>query len=192
MFKDLVKLSRSYRGYDESHRIKKEELLEMVDCARYAASSMNRQPLQYYLAWEKEEVDKIYALTKWAKKLPDIKLPHDGMAPTGFIVICQNMLWGDSIATFQKDVGIVAQTILLAAAEMGLGGCMIGNFPAGEMKKILNLKEHQAPLLVVAIGKPAETIVLTEAGPEESVDYYRDENDIHYVPKRRLEDIIIH
>ena len=85
----------------------------------------------------------------------------------------------------------MAQTMLLAAVEMGLGGCMIGNFNAGEVRKTLALPETMAPLLVVAIGEPAETVVLTEVGPDGSVQYYRDENDVHYVPKRSLEDILI-
>lgn len=191
MFKDLVKASRSYRGYDESRCVTRAELLEMVDCARYAPSSVNRQPLQYYLAWEKEETDRLLALTKWARGLPQLELPHKGMAPTGYIVICLNQNWGESVARFQKDIGIVAQTILLSAVEMGLGGCMIGNFHAGDVKEALGLAEHLAPALIVAIGKPAEEIKITEIGSDEAVDYYRDENDVHYVPKRRLEDIII-
>lgn len=191
MLKDLVKANRSYRGYDESRRVTKEELMEMVDCARLAASSVNQQPLQYYLAWEKEEVDRIQPLTGWAKGLPELTLPHKGMCPTAFIVICQNKQIYESLARFQKDVGIVAQTILLAATEMGLGGCMIGSFSAGSVAEALNLPEHLAPLLVVAIGKPAEKIVLTEAQRGESVAYYRDENDVHYVPKRKLEDLIL-
>ena len=77
MLKDLVKANRSYRGYDESRRIEKEELMDMVDCARLAASSVNMQPLRYYLAWEKEEVDKIQPLTGWAKGLPELTLPHE-------------------------------------------------------------------------------------------------------------------
>lgn len=191
MLKDLVKANRSYRGYDESRRVTKEELMEMVDCARLAASSVNQQPLQYYLAWEKEEVDRIQPLTGWAKGLPELTLPHKGMCPTAFIVICQNKQIYESLARFQKDVGIAAQTILLAATEMGLGGCMIGSFSAGSVAEALNLPEHLAPLLVVAIGKPAEKIVLTEAQRGESVAYYRDENDVHYVPKRKLEDLIL-
>ena len=191
MFKDLVKANRSYRGFDESRRVTKEELMEMVDCSRLAASSVNMQPLQYYLAWEKETVDKIQPLTGWAKGLPDLELPHERMCPTAFIIICQNTQVYESLARFQKDVGIAAQTILLAATEMGLGGCMIGSFSAGAVKEALGLADHLAPLLVVAIGKPAEKIVLTEAGQGESVKYYRDENDVHYVPKRRLQDLIL-
>lgn len=191
MIKDLVKKNRSYRGYDENRRVTEEELRELADCARLTASSVNMQPLKYYLAWEKETVDKILALTAWAKGLPELTLPHEGMCPTAFIVICQDTNISDSIAMFQKDVGIVAQTMLLAAVEMGLGGCMIGNFNAGKVKQELGLKENLAPLLVVAIGKPAEDIVLTEVPEGESVAYYRDENDVHYVPKRSLDDIII-
>ena len=117
MFKDIVKASRSYRGYDESYRFSREELEDFVDCARFAPSSVNAQPFRYYLAWEKEEVDRIQKLTNWARALPQMQLPHPGMCPTGFIVICQDLNLGASIPRYQKDVGIVAQTMLLAAAE---------------------------------------------------------------------------
>ncbi len=191
MLKDLIRANRSYRGYDESRKITEEELLELVDCARLTPSSINMQPFRYYLAWEKEEVDKIQALTKWARALPQLELPHPGMYPTAFIVICQDTSVNDSLARFQKDVGIVAQTMLLAATEMGLGGCMIGNFPAATLKEVLALPEKLAPLLVVAIGKPAEKVILTELEEGGDTNYYRDENDVHYVPKRKLEDVVV-
>ncbi|MCD8397433.1 MAG: nitroreductase family protein [Lachnospiraceae bacterium] len=189
--KELVKANRSYRGYDENRRVTREELLEMIDCARLTASSVNQQPLRYYLAYEKEDVDRIQPLTKWARGLPQMELPHPGMCPTAFVVICQDIHVCESLTRFSRDVGIVAQTILLAATEMGLGGCMIGNFSPAKISEALQLPAYLVPLLVVAIGKPAETIVMTEIGPDEPTNYYRDENDVHYVPKRRLEDIVI-
>lgn len=191
MILDLVKKNRSYRGFDETRRVEKEELVQMVNCARLSASSVNIQPFRYYLAWEKEEVDRIQPLTGWARNLPQLKLPHEGMCPTAFIIICQDTKISDSLPRFQKDVGIAAQTILLAATEMGLGGCMIGNFKAGQVKEALKLPENLAPQLIVAIGKPAETIVLKEIEEGEPTAYYRDENDVHYVPKRKLEDVIL-
>lgn len=191
MLKDLVTKSRSYRGYNENRKVTKEELLEMVECARLCPSSVNAQPFCYYLAWEPEEVEKIQALTNWARALPQMTLPHPGKCPTAFIVILQDTTIGESLARYQKDVGIVAQTMLLAAAEMGLGGCMIGNYNAGKVKEALALDEKYAPMLIVAIGEPAEEIVLKEVEPWESMAYYRDENDVHYVPKRKLKDIVI-
>lgn len=191
MFKDMVKRSRSYRGYDESYRFTKEELMDFVDCARFAPSSVNAQPFRYYLIWEKEQVDHFQPLTKWARALPEMELPHKGKCPTAFIVICQDLNIGESKTRYQKDVGIVAQTIILAAAEKGLGGCMIGNYSAEAVKKELSLPENLAPMLIVALGKPDEEIVLTEIEEGESIKYYRDENDVHYVPKRKLEDIVL-
>lgn len=166
--------------------------MELVDHARLSASSINMQPLRYFIAWEKEVVDKIQPLTIWAKGLPELELPHKGMCPTGFIIICQDTDVNDSPVLFVRDVGIAAQSMLLAAAEKGLGGCMIGSFSAKGLRDTLNLKENIKPMLVVAVGKPAETVVLEEVEAGESVKYYRDENDVHHVPKRKLEDVVIY
>lgn len=191
MLLDLVKGNRSYRGYDESRYITTEELTSFVELARLTPSSVNAQPLKYYLVNEKEEVATVQKMTKWAKALPELELPHAGECPTAFIVICQDLNLGESLARYQKDIGIVAQTMLLGAVEIGLGGCMIGNFSASEVSKTLKLAENIAPVLIVAFGKPQEDIVLVEIGEGESHKYYRDSEDVHYVPKRKLEDIII-
>jgi len=186
MIKDLVLKNRSYRGYDESCQLTRDKLEEFVDCARFCASSVNAQPLRYYIAWEKESVEKIQALTHWAAGLPQVKLPHKGKCPTAFIVICQDLQIDANQNRFQRYVGIAAQTILLAAVEQGLGGCMIGNFQAGDLKAALQLGTEIQPMLVVALGKPAEKVVLTQVGADGSTAYYRDEEDVHYVPKRSL------
>ena len=191
MIKELAKKSRSYRGYDESRKISREELLELVDCARFAPSSVNRQPFQYLLAYEQEDLDKIQPLTGWARALPQMKLPHPGKCPTAFIVICQNTDWDPDLNRYLRDVGITAQTMLLAAAEMGLGGIMIGNFSPKKLSEAMALPENIIPMLIVAFGKPDENIVLTEVDTGESLNYYRDEQDTHYVPKRKLKDIVL-
>ena len=147
MLKNLVLKNRSYRGFDESVRISRETLEGFVDCARLCPSSVNKQPLKYFLAWEPEEVEKVQGLTKWARALPDMVLPHPGKRPTGFVVICQDKRIDENLNRYQKDVGIVAQTMLLEAVEQGLGGCMIGNFQAGEVMEVLGLPEEIRPRL---------------------------------------------
>ena len=191
MLKELVLKNRSYRGYDESVAVSRETLAEFVDCARLCPSSVNKQPLKYCLVYEKRMVEKLRPLTRWARALQPTELPRPGHWPTAFIVICQDSQIDPNLSRYMKDVGIVAQTMLLAAVEQGLGGCMDGNFTAGEVGQGLNLKEQYHPLLVVAFGKPQEEIVLTDVPEDGNTNYYRDENDVHYVPKRRLEDEII-
>ena len=190
-FKELVEKNRSYRGYDESYRFTKEQLEDYVDTTRFTASSVNMQPLKYFIAYEKEMVDTIQAMTKWARALPDLDLPYKGKRPTGFIVICQDTNISPNTQRFMKDVGIVAQTILLQATEEGLGGCMIGNFQPEEVSKTLNFSENLVPLLIVALGKPDEDIIIVDVEEDGNTNYYRDEEDVHYVPKRSLKDILI-
>lgn len=191
MLIDLLKKNRSYRGYDGSFRIDRSVLEELIDCTRYTASSVNIQPLKYFAASEPETVALIQPLTHWAGKLKELHLPREGHRPTAFIVICQDMSVSDSPTMFQRDIGIAAQTILLAATEKELGGCMIGSFEKNTLKKVLSLPEQIEPMMVLAIGKPDETVLLTEVGPDGSTDYYRDENDVHFVPKRALKDILL-
>lgn len=190
-FKELVKRNRSFRGYDESYRFTKEQLEDYVDTTRYTASSVNMQPLKYFIAYEKEMVDTIQKMTKWARALPDLNLPYVGKRPTGFIVVCQDINISLNTERFMKDVGIVAQTILLQATEEGLGGCMIGNFKKEEVMETLKLDDNLVPLLIIALGKPDEEIVITEIPESGSTNYYRDKEDVHYVPKRSLGDILI-
>lgn len=190
-FKELVKKNRSYRGYDESYRFTKEQLEDYIDTTRYTASSVNLQPLKYLIAYEKELVDSIQNMTKWARALPNLNLPYEGKRPTGFIIICQDTDIAPNTQRFLKDVGIVAQTILLQATEEGLGGCMIGNYDPDEVSKTLNLRDNLVPLLIIALGKPDEKIVITEVDSAKGINYYRDDEDTHYVPKRSLQDLLI-
>ncbi len=190
MLKDLVLKNRSYRGYDHTYHFTRAELEDYVDHARLCPSSVNKQPLKYYLAWEEEEVAKIQAETRWARALQPTTLPRPGKEPTAFIVICQDDQIDPSLTRYMKDVGIVAQTMLLAAVEAGQGGCMIGNFTAEAVRQVLSLPENLHPLLIVAFGKPDENIVLVDVQNGET-NYYRDAEDTHYVPKRSLQDELI-
>ena len=118
-FKDIVRKNRSYRGYDESRVLTREELVELVDMARLTPSAMNGQPFSYYVACEKEQLEVIQPLTKWAAALPHLNLPREGKRPTGFIVICQNMEISENLQQYKTDLGIVAQTICLGAGYYG-------------------------------------------------------------------------
>ncbi len=191
MLYDLVKKNRSYRGYDHSCRFTRQQLENYVEHARLCPSSVNRQPFRYYLAWEEGTADIVQRETHWARALPEMTLPHPGREPTAFIVICQDDRLDENLNRYQKDVGIVAQTMLLAAVEEGFGGCMIGNFSAGSVREALSLSEHLHPLLIVAFGKPDEEIVLTDVPEDGNTNYYRDGADVHYVPKRTLKEELI-
>jgi nitroreductase len=187
-FADLVLKNRSMRTYDESRKITEEELVSLVELARISPSASNRQPLKYFLSCDDETNAIIQPLTGWAGLLPQMHLPPVGHQPTAFIVILADKTITPNVSHADKDVGIVAQTMLLGATEMGLSGCMIGSFRP-ELKAALDLPENLEVALVIAFGKGEEQIEIVDAG--ESVKYYRDEAGIHYVPKRTLGELII-
>lgn len=89
------------------------------------------------------------------------------------------------------DAGIAAQTILLGATEMELGGCMIGNIKHTQLQEVLNIPDNLEIVLVIALGKPKETVVIEEMKSNDDIKYWRDEQQVHHVPKRQLQDIVI-
>jgi nitroreductase len=186
MFKDLILKNRSYRRFHQD-AIQKDTLLELVELARLSPSAANRQPLKYYLsAGEKNK--EIFDCLSWAGALPDWPGPEEGERPTGYITI---LLDRDIAPQADNDAGIVAQSILLGAVEKGLGGCMFGAVSRPKLKEVLALPEQLDILLVIALGKPKEEIVLKPIGTDGDFKYWRDENQVHYVPKRSTDEIII-
>ena len=186
---DLVKKSRSKRSFDANKKITKDDLLALCDLARNCPAAMNLQPLKYRLVTSEEECAKMIANTRWASSL-EKKLPPIGHEPSGFVVICHDLTVAEQKPIFAIDVGIVAQTMMLGATEMGFGGCIIGSGSPEVIAELLHLPKHLVPALVLGLGVPEETVVLTEARNGE-VRYFRDENDVHYVPKRPLSELII-
>lgn len=184
MIRELLLKNRSYRSFDSSFNISKETLLRFVDNIRYTPSTRNAQGLRFRLCCEKAECAKLLALTKWAGALKDRHFPPKGHEPTAYIVICAEQ------DIFTRDVGIAAQTLMLSAAEEGLGGCMIGSFDTEKVSELLGIPTAQKPRLILALGKPDETVVIEDA-EDNNLTYYRDEQNIHHVPKLKTEDMLL-
>ena len=179
----LLKRNRSFRGYDRSVEVNEDQLKEMVKTVTWVASGMNAQPLRFRLVTG-DEAAKVHPLVKLGAALPEEHLPHPGEEPSAYIVI-------SSIAEVNRivdiDLGIAAQSILLKATEMGLGGIIILNFKPDEVQQALSMERR--PLAVLGIGKPAERIFLMPCNEGDPLAYYR-KDGVHYVPKIKVEDLI--
>jgi nitroreductase len=189
MIADLVKKTRSYRRFNESHEITMDELKQLVDLGRLSASAANRQPLKYILSCDPATNDKIFACIGWAAYLKDWKGPEKGERPSAYIVIL-----GDTTISseFWCDHGIAGQSILLGATEMGLGGCFIGAINKDRLREVLDIAPELTIMLIIAIGEPAEEVVIeSTADTNGNIRYWRDDNGIHHVPKRPLDEVIL-
>lgn len=185
-FKELVLKTRSYRRFRQDVKITPENMEYLIDLARNTPSARNAQPLKYVYSCDPLKNNEIFSCLKWAGALPDWDGPSEGEKPGGFIVmlldteISANPFW---------DPGIALQTIMLGASEMGLAGCPIANIESGRLANLLGLPKHFEICLVLAIGAPGEKVIL-EKFSGENIDYWRDQDGDHHVPKRPLEEII--
>ena len=186
MLNDLVLKNRSYRRFDESFEISEDIVCNLLSLARITPSAANRQFFKFRISTSRYECEKIFPLTAWAGYLKEAA-PKKGERPSAYITIVNDNSLGKGNPI---DIGIIAQTILLAAVECGLGGCMIASFKAEPLKEALSLGGCFDPVLVIALGRPVETVVIEEM-KDGDIKYWRDENQIHHVPKRSLNELII-
>ena len=187
MLKDLVLKSRSYRRFDQSHPIDRQTLLDLVELARLSPTGANKQPLKFYLSNAPEENLNIFGTLSWAGYLKDWR-PQLGEQPSAYIVILGDKRIKEN---FGVDHGIAAQSIMLGAVEKGLGGCMIASISKEALRLLLALPSYYEILLVLALGKPVEKVILEDLGQEGDIRYYRDAEGVHHVPKRSLDTLVI-
>lgn len=188
MFKDLVLKNRSYRRFDESHKISMSELEELAALSRIVPSTANSQAIKLMLINSEEDNRKVFSTLGWAGMLKNWPGPSKGERPTAYIILLGDLSLGKNKLT---DDGIIAQTLLLGAIEKGLGGCMLGNIRRKELFEALQIDPDKYSIdLVIALGKPIETVVIEDMTDPSNNRYYRDANNVHHVPKRPLSELI--
>ncbi len=188
---ELIKKTRSYRRFDEHRHITDEVLLQLIDCARLGGSARNQQPWQYALITSPPLCEVVFPHLGWAGYLSDWKGPVTGEKPTAYIFCLLNRDWlKGSAKEAHFDLGIATQNMLLYAMEKGIGGCRIGAFSpklADQFELPVNLELS----LIIALGYPAEEVVVTDLHEGSDIRYFRNEDDVHIVPKRTSADLIV-
>ena len=187
MIKELILKNLSYRRFFQPERISVDLLREWVDLARNSASARNAQPLKYIISTDESFNAQLFEQLAWAGYLSDWYGPEEGERPSAYMI----MLHDTTIAAnYLCDDGIAAQSILLGAVEAGFGGCIIHAVNRKKIREILTLSEQFEIIQVLALGKPKEEVVLDEI-KNGDVKYWRDGNQVHHVPKRPLDEIIV-
>ena len=187
MLKDLILKNRSYRRFHQEIPVPEDLLREMVEAARLSSSARNMQPLKYMLFSDPADCARIFPTLAWAGYLKDWPGPAEGERPAGYIVQLADL----ELATdWWCDDGIAIQSMLLTAVEKGFGGCIIGSVQREKLQALLEIPERYKILQVLALGKPAEQVVIDPVR-EGEIKYWRDQQGVHHVPKRSLEELII-
>lgn len=188
-FLGLAKSSRSYRRFDESRPVSREQLLMLVEAARFAPCARNAQELRFHVVADADERARVFRHLRWAAALKDWNGPEPGERPGGYVVI---LAPEPSVKTALHgyDAGMAAQTILLAARTLGLGGCVVKSFDQGLLAELRVADPGLDASLVLALGVPAEQVVLEPADTPHGLAYWREPDGSHHVPKLSLEELL--
>lgn len=187
MLKDLILKNRSYRRFFQDTPVNMDTLKELIGLARLSASGANKQPLKYILSCNRKTNAQIFDQLTWAAALKDWPGPAEGEKPAAYIII----LADKTVGMAGVDHGIAATNILLGAVEKGLGGCMMGSVKKDQLRKTLNIDDQYEILLVLAIGKPKDTVIIEDLEPGSGSQYWRDDKQTHHVPKRTTGELIL-
>lgn len=189
-FAELVRSSRTKRRFDQSKPVSRETLEGLVDVARFAPTGNNTQTLRFHLVSGKEACAKTFGHLKWAALLKDWDGPAEGERPGGYVLIlAPEKAVSSPIRCY--DAGIAAQTIMLAAAAEGLGGCILKNFDRTLIDEVGLADSGLAVSLVCALGTPVEKVVLEPATTEHKLAYWRKKDGSHHVPKLAVQDLLV-
>ncbi|MDE5709033.1 MAG: nitroreductase family protein [Alistipes sp.] len=180
----LLLKNRSHRGYDAGFIVREDQLRRIIGVNVCIPSARNQQVLRFRPVLA-DEASSVLPHIRLGGALPELHLPRPGTEPNAFIVICSAT---EESRHVDIDLGISAQSMLLKAVELGLNGICIDAFDREKIRQALGLTLK--PLLILAIGRGIEKIELTKIGDTESRAYYR-KNGTHYVPKLRIEELII-
>jgi nitroreductase len=187
-FDDLVRRTRSIRRFLQDQAVEPAALRRLIDLARQSASGGNRQPLKYILSCAPAVNARIFPCLRWAAHLKGWPGPAEGERPAAYVVV----LADTAIRTdCDRDLGIAAQTILLGAAANGLGGCMLDSVDRRELARVLQPPPGLEILLVIALGRPGERVMIDPLPPGGDTRYWRDPAGVHHVPKRSLAEITV-
>jgi nitroreductase len=163
-------------------------LVGLVELARFSSSAANLQPLKYILCTGAEKREQIFPSLSWAAYLQEWPGPSAGERPAAYVILLGDTSLGRN---FQCDAGIACQSILLGATEQGLGGCILGSIDRERIRGALSIPERFEILYVIALGRPAERIVLDDAPQDGNIRYWRDDKGVHHVPKRMCRELIL-
>lgn len=187
-FANLVRQARTRRRYVNAVKVSRDEVVGFIDTARNVASAMNAQPLRYRVVTDAAECEAVFQATNWAKGLRTGPAPAPEERPSAWVII---LSVGQTALDPGIDVGIAAQTINLAASAAGYATCMLLSIDRAKIAEALKLPEGLKIQLLMSVGKPGEQVAIEEFKPGVQMPYWRTQDQVHHVPKRKLEDVLI-
>ena len=150
----------SGRAYDASKPVSHEQIIALLEAARWAPSCFGDQPWRFVVwdkqadpeAWQKAFDCLAPSNQAWVKDTPVLMLV---CADTLFNHNQQPNRWG------QYDTGAAAENICLQAASMGLMAHQMGGFNADKARETFAVPAQFIPMAMLCVGYAADINTVT-------------------------------
>lgn len=148
-FSQLIRERYSVRKY-KPDMLRDDELNRILEAGMCAPTGCNYQPQRIYVLKSDEAIAEIRSLTRCAFDAPVVLL----------IALDETADWKSPLEAGCRagiqDVSIVADHMMLAAWEIGIGSCWVNFFKPSEVKEAFDLPENETPVLLMTLGYPAD------------------------------------
>ena len=143
-----IKTRRSVRSYT-AQEVSEEQVRAMLEAAMLAPSAGNEQPWEFVLVREKDTLEKVGDINRFAAYAPRAALG---------VMVCLNRKKEKYAGMGILDVAACTQNLLLAAHGLGLGAVWTGVYPVEErirgFQELLGLPDEVIPVAFVLVGHP--------------------------------------
>jgi len=160
-FLELVQNRQSDRSYLDK-TVEKEKIERILEAARLAPSACNGQPWKFIVVTDAEKrhlvadaaTSKMLSMNHFSKQAPvQIVLVEESSNFTSTVGG-----WATNKHYPHIDLGIAASHICLAAADEGLGSCMLGWCDEKKVRKALNIPKNKRVMLVILLGYSSQPL----------------------------------
>lgn len=181
-FKELLFKRRSVRSFKQ-RRLTEDEINYILTAAINAPSACNFQSWHFICVTDPETKERFKSIcADWVSA-----------APAVFVICtdsekiderCQDKARSYKFAV--QDTALAMQNMLLAAADIGLGGCIIGAYDQEKCVSELNIPEKYLPVALMPIGEPtAETPARSRKSIKEVTTFIGDSPDKADEPREK-------
>jgi len=149
-FSDVIKYRTSLRNYSNKE-VEENKITYILECARFAPSQRNKQSWRFIVIKNKEtiaQIAKTSLINRWLKTAPVL------------IIACADPTLSatrNNINYYIIDVSIALEHLILAATDVGLGTCWIGEYNEEKVKELLEIPKRIRVIALTPIGYPRGT-----------------------------------
>ncbi len=144
---DAIRARRNVRQYRDEP-IAPADLDRILEAAWRSPSSMNQQRWDFILCTDRSQLQELSKLSRWAR--------HVGGAAAAIALIAPESDDPDVSESLELDLGQATMSMMLAAADLGIGSCHAAVEEQDRARRLLRHPKDRLCALLIALGYPAD------------------------------------